>query len=248
MRELRKLADGTAVATVAADAFLKEVACLLEAKPEIHVSITGGTLGILILAKIAEHPRRDDIAWDRVHIWWGDERFVAADSADRNANQAKDALLSQLALDPAKVHEFPAYEPTSGVSIAEQLDTAAATFAAVVEEYKDGQDQILFDITLLGMGPDGHIASLFPGHAIPAAGLSIVAEHNSPKPPPQRLTFTYEAINNSTEIWFLIGGTDKAEPTSVAFSSEPTRLPVGRVQGLEKTVWFVDEAAAEGIQ
>jgi 6-phosphogluconolactonase len=98
------------------------------------------------------------------------------------------------------------------------------------------------------MGPDGHIASLFPGHAIPAAGLSIVAEHDSPKPPPQRLTFTYEAINNSTQIWFLIGGKDKAEPTAVAFSSEPTRLPVGRVQGLEKTVWFVDEAAAEGIQ
>ena len=248
MRELIRLADGTAVATVAAEAFLKEIACLLEAKPEIHVSITGGTLGILILAKIAEHPRCHDVAWNRVHIWWGDERFVSAESADRNANQAKDALLSKLALDPAKVHEFPAYDPSAGASIDEQLDNAATAFAAEVAAYKAGQTQILFNITLLGMGPDGHIASLFPGHAIPAEGMSIVAEHDSPKPPPQRLTFTYEAINNSTQIWFLIGGKDKAEATAVAFSSEPTRLPVGRVQGLEKTIWYVDEAAAEGIQ
>ena len=100
---------------------------------------------------------------------------------------------------------------------------------------------------ILGMGPDGHIASLFPGHAIPATGVSVIAEHNSPKPPPQRLTFTYEAINNSGEIWFVVAGADKAEAVSVAFSDAPTRLPVGRVHAINKTVWFVDEAAAAGI-
>lgn len=247
MRSVIKFPDGPAVATAAADAFLKEIACLLETKSEIHLSITGGTLGILTLAKIAEHPRRDEIDWVRVHIWWGDERFVAADSADRNANQAKDALLAKLSLDSAKVHEFPCFDPHSGVDISEQLDAAAAAFASETEAYKGDSGQILFDITLLGMGPDGHIASLFPDHAIPAPGVTIIAEHNSPKPPPQRLTFTYEAINNSSQIWFLIGGTDKAAPVEVAFSSEPTRLPVGRVAGIEKTIWFIDEAAAQGI-
>ena len=248
IREILKQSDSTAVATAAAEAFVAEVGQLLAGKDEVHVSITGGSVGILTLAKIGEQPAAKDLDWKRVHIWWGDERFVAADSPDRNALQAQEALLGSLRLDPAKVHAFPAFDPESGVSMADQLDAAAAQFAGKVSQFVEaGEAQLYFDITILGMGPDGHIASLFPGHAIPATGVSIIAEHNSPKPPPQRLTFTYEAINNSGEIWFVVAGADKAEAVSVAFSDAPTRLPVGRVHAINKTVWFVDEAGAAGI-
>jgi len=248
MREILKYTDGPAVATAAADALLARLTELLASKPSVHISITGGTVGILTLVKIAEHPNRDSVDWKRVHIWWGDDRFVAPESPDSNALQARDALLSKLDVDPALVHEFPKFDPGSSVAIDEQLDAAAVDFAASVAALAYPETGFIdFDVTILGMGPDGHIASLFPGHAIPATGVSIIAEHNSPKPPPQRLSFTYEAINHSKEIWFVVAGADKAEAVNVAFSSAPTRLPVGRVSGSTKTVWFIDEAAAEGI-
>jgi 6-phosphogluconolactonase len=248
-REILKFPDGPSVAVAAADAFIDSARALLKAKHEIHVSITGGTVGILTLAKIAEHPGCEALDWANIHLWWGDDRFVPVGHPDSNAKQAQDALLgSLLFLNPANVHAFPSYQPELEESIDEQLDNARDAFAAEVERFiAPGASQPYFDITLLGMGPDGHIASLFPGHAAPPTGVSVIAEHNSPKPPPQRLSFTYEAINNSGEIWFVVAGADKAEAVSVAFSDAPDRLPVGRVHGLTKTVWFIDDAAAAGI-
>ena len=247
-RSILKFDDSAAVATAAAAGLLKQLGGLLASKPEVHVSITGGTVGILTLVKIAEHERAADLPWNRVHIWWGDERFVAATSPDRNAVQARQALLSALPLDPAKVHEFPAFEPDSELSIDDQLDAAAIAFAEHVAMYLEpGQSQPYFDLTLLGMGPDGHIDSLFPGSELPAAGVIIAAEHNSPKPPAKRLTFSYEAANNSGQVWFVVSGADKADAVAVAFGSEPASLPVGRVSGIHQTVWFIDEAAAAQI-
>jgi len=248
-REILKFPDGPSVAVAAADAFVDAATALLKGKPEIHVSITGGTVGVLTLAKIAEHPGCEALDWANIHIWWGDDRFVPAGHPDSNAKQAKDALLGGLLmLDAAKVHAFPSFNPDSEVGIDEQLDAARDAFAAEVAQFVPaGGSQMHFDITFLGMGPDGHIASLFPGHEAPAAGVTVIAEHNSPKPPPQRLSFTYEAINNSDEIWFVVAGADKAEAVEVAFSNSPERLPVGRVKGLRKTVWFIDDAASAGI-
>jgi len=249
IREILKFADGQAVAVAAADAFIETASRLLKAKHEIHVCLTGGTLGILSLVKISEHPGCEALDWANIHIWWGDDRFVPVGHADSNAKQAEDALLGKLLmLDPAKVHAFPSFDPASSVDIATQLDAAAAAFTSEVAKFiPAGSTMPHFDISFVGMGPDGHVLSLFPGHALPADGVTVIAEHNSPKPPPQRLSFSYEAINNSEEIWFVVGGQDKAEAVSVAFGNAPTRLPVGRVHALKKTVWFVDDAAAAGI-
>jgi 6-phosphogluconolactonase len=249
IREILKFNDGPSVAVAAADAFIELATALLRGKPEIHVNLTGGTLGILSLVKIAEHPGCENLDWSRIHIWWGDDRFVPKGHPDSNAKQAEDALLGKLLmLDPAKVHAFPSFDPDSATPISEQLDAAAADFSATVAKYVPaGQTMPYFDISFVGMGPDGHVLSLFPGHAIPAPGVTVIAEHNSPKPPPQRLSFTYEAINNSGQIFFVVGGADKAEAVSVAFSDAPTRLPVGRVHALQKTIWFLDDAAAQGI-
>ncbi|MEN9715801.1 MAG: hypothetical protein RJA35_1268 [Actinomycetota bacterium] len=249
IREILKFSDGPSVAVAAADAFIETATQLLKGKSEIHVNVTGGTLGILSLVKISEHPGCEDLDWSRIHIWWGDDRFVPKGHPDSNAKQAEDALLSKLLmLDEAKVHYFPNFDPESEVGIDEQLDAAAEAFKAEVAKFiPAGQSMPYFDISFVGMGPDGHVLSLFPGHQLPAAGVTVIAEHNSPKPPPQRLSFSYEAINNSGEIWFVVGGADKAESVSVAFSDAPTRLPVGRVHALKKTVWFLDDSAAAGL-
>ncbi len=234
--------DGDTVAETAAEAFVEHLTEVLEQKAEAHVVLTGGTVGIKTLAAIAEADGVEDLDFTRIHFWWGDERFVAADSADRNENQAREALLSKINLDVGKVHAFAAAD--AGIS----LDQAAAAFAELVAEHA-AVDEIVpeFDVVFLGMGPDGHIASLFPGKAQPAAGVAIIAEHDSPKPPPARLSFTYEALNSAHQVWFVVSGADKANAVEVAFGDNPASLPVGRVAGRDATLWFIDEAAAASL-
>lgn len=233
---VNRLADAQQVAGAAADAFIKRVSELLESQDEVHVQITGGSVGIATLASIAAHPELDSVDFGRVHIWWGDERYVAGDSPDRNSGQADRALLSKIKLPAANRHEFP--NSDSGWS----LDEAASQFAKHFNEIAPQ-----FDIAFVGMGPDGHVCSLFPGSPIPAAGAVVHAEHDSPKPPPQRLTFTYQVMNSVTEIWFVVAGADKSSAVATAFSAERESLPVGRIKGREKTIWFIDSTASTEI-
>lgn len=239
-REILLQADTDELVTAAADSFIDFLVQTLENQDQVHVSITGGTAGIRTLNAIGDNSRIGNVDWSRVHIWWGDERFVASDSADRNAVQAYNGFLAKLPLAADKVHQFPAQDEIPN------LEAAADFFAEHVRKFTQN-GFVPFDLTLLGMGPDGHIASLFPGKVEPAAGISIIAESDSPKPPSERLSFTYEAINHSKQIWFLVSGADKAQATAVAFSDNPSLLPVGNVAGIERTVWFVDKAAYSAV-
>ena len=229
---VNRFKDGQSVAKNAAEAFFVKMDEVLATKAEATVAITGGTVGIATLGEIAAHERAASFDFNRVNFWWGDERFVASDSDDRNSVQAHKALFSKISIDPARLHAFPSSD--NGLT----LDAAAEQFAAYVADLRPH-----FDLVFLGMGPDGHINSLFPGKPSPAPGVLVIAEHDSPKPPPQRLSFTYEAMNAADEIWFTVAGADKADAVSVAFGDDPTSLPVGRVRGVSKTGWFVDQTA-----
>ena len=217
-----KDADGVAVG--AAEAISKRVAEMLTEQSVVNLVVTGGTVGILTLVKLREVP----IDWARIHVWWGDERFVDRNSGDRNELQARNALLDHIDIPAENLHAFPASD--EGLS----LDEAAAEFRKEVSG-------VNFDILLLGIGPDGHVASLFPGKE--ASGDLVVAEHDSPKPPPMRLSLSYEAINSAREVWFTVAGADKQNAVATAFGENPEQLPVGRVRGRERTVWFVDATA-----
>lgn len=175
-----------------------------------HVSLTGGTMGIAVLANIAENPLRSTVDWSKVHFWWSDERFVATGHADRNEQQAKDALLTSLDLPAENLHIMGADDV-----FASPEDAAAAYTEELARFAPAGEVSPLFCLTLLGMGPDGHIASLFPERTevLDAEGVAI-AIHNSPKPPPVRISLTLPVINYSERIWFLIAGGDKAEATA----------------------------------
>ena len=231
-RVVNRFKDSDSLARGAAEEFVTKLASLISEKPSVNIMLTGGTIGIATLAAIADREDAHLLDWSNVHIWWGDERFVAADSADRNAVQARKAMLSKLPVVEANIHEFPAAD--QGLS----LDEAANLFAAELAALKPH-----FDLAFVGMGPDGHICSLFADKPAIESGLLVFAEHDSPKPPPQRLTFTYEAMNTVDELWFVVAGADKSPAVAVAFGDEPTKLPVGRVHGAKKTIWFVDQTA-----
>ncbi len=237
--EVIRLADADAVASGAAKAVVETLSGLLSKQPTAHLVVTGGSVGILTLAKLSQLGASLD--WSRVHVWWGDERFVARDSADRNVNQAKDAWLVNAPIPGQNIHAFPASD--QGLSL---NDAANAFGAELRENATTGKEFPDFDILLLGMGPDGHVASLFPG-VNHLGGALIVAESDSPKPPPQRLSFSYDLINSATEVWFTVAGADKAAAVSQVFNNHESKLPAAQVSGRNKTVWFLDEAAATNI-
>jgi 6-phosphogluconolactonase len=233
---INRFSDSASVAENTAAKLLGKIAKLLAVKDEVHIVLTGGTVGIATLAALSLNPLLGEIDFSRVNIWWGDERFVDEDSADRNALQAKNALLKKLNLNPLKVHEFPASSDKSS------LKEARDHFSEHVESVKPD-----FDVVLLGMGPDGHVASLFPGKPKPESGVWVIAEEDSPKPPPQRLSFTYEAINSSDEVWFVVAGADKQDAVSIALGDSPEEIPAGRVHGRLLTQWFIDSTAGTKV-
>jgi 6-phosphogluconolactonase len=195
-----------------------------------QICLTGGRIADRAYARLAAEGRNSPVDWTRLDLWWGDERFVAVDDADRNAKQALDVLTPALPLEGDRIHPMPASD--SGL----ELDEAA-------DAYDIELGDTVFDICLLGMGPDGHVASLFPDHPSASAPGRVIGVRNSPKPPPDRLSLTLEVINASTEVWFLVSGEDKAEAAAKALlRSDP--VPAAGVTGRQRTVWLVDEAAA----
>lgn len=241
--QIRRFEDSSGVADAAADAGLTVIADAIELRGVAHIVLTGGTVGIATLAAIAANPRHNEIDFEKVHFWWGDERFVAPDSADRNALQAENALLSKLTVDRMKVHAFPSSEEFGG-----NLDQAAEAFAAELAAVAPGNEPLpRFDLVYLGMGPDGHVASLFPGKPAPRAGLTVMAEHDSPKPPPQRLSLTFEALNTADRVWFVVAGADKSVAASEALANNGSSLPAAKVMGTRETIWFIDAAAASQV-
>jgi 6-phosphogluconolactonase len=220
------------------------------ARGTAHLVLTGGTIGIAVLAALADSSARDAEAWRDVHVWWGDERYLPDGDAERNATQARGALLDQLPLDPAKVHPMPASddEPRDDVDAAARR--YAAELARVARSEGTSRDEVpAFDVLLLGVGPDAHVASLFPEMAgIHELERTTVGVHGSPKPPPLRVSLTLPAINRATEVWLVASGESKAQAVGLALSGAgPVQAPAGAVSGSRATRWLLDRAAATQV-
>ncbi len=206
-----------------------------------HVALTGGTIADTIHETLARVAASAEVDWSDVVFWWGDERFVAPDSEDRNAVLARRALLDRLeGLDPAHVHEVPSTADAASV------DEAAAAYAETMRA--DGAGE--FDVVMLGLGPDGHVASLFPGFDQLGVDDAIaVGVTGSPKPPPERVTLTFPALNRARAVWFVVSGEGKADAAALAMQEGPVReIPARGVTGREETLWFLDEAAAADLR
>jgi 6-phosphogluconolactonase len=227
--------DAEALATAMATALLDRLAAAQAEGGTPQIGLTGGTIADRLHRRVAELSPGSGVDWARVVVWWGDERFVAPDSPDRNAGQARAAFLDAVGADPAHVHEMPS------TAEADSADAGAAAYAQTLREHGGGA----FDVLMLGIGPDGHVASLFPGSAAldvddrPAVGVI-----DSPKPPPERITLTFGALNRSRAVWFVASGEGKAEAVSRAIGGAPVHeIPAVGVGGQDETVWFLDEAA-----
>jgi 6-phosphogluconolactonase len=233
--EIRRAVNGAEVAHLAAREIIETLEAQLLQKPEVHFALTGGTVGILTLATLAEQPDLERVDLSRVHFWWGDERFVASNSEDRNAIQARRVLFAKIQVSESNIHEFPSSDNSL------ELETAKTEF--LIELRKHFGSAVLFDLVILGMGPDGHIASLFPGHESLADGQEVIAETNSPKLPAQRLSFSYSVLNSAKKIIFVVSGLDKASAVTDVHTNENSLLPAAKISALEETIWFVDQAA-----
>jgi 6-phosphogluconolactonase len=240
-------ASGDLLAAAAAARTVTRLADAIAARGQAHVVLTGGGIGTKVLGAIAASPAVGSVDWDQVHFWWGDERFEPAGDPERNETGARSALLGHLAVNPARVHVMAGPDGPDG----DDPDAAAARYAAELAAAaaqsgaSAGAEVPEFDVLMLGIGPEGHVASIFPDSAAAQAGGSVTAVRNSPKPPPTRISLTFSAIRAAREVWILASGQEKAQAVAEAVSGVPEdKLPAAGARGLDRTLFLVDQAAA----
>lgn len=218
------------------------------ARGSASIVLTGGGVGTACLAALASSPAREAIDWSSLDIWWGDERFLPAGDPERNETGARSALLDKVPVDSARVHPMPASDGPDGEDVSAAASRYAAELAAAVQPEDHGQVPT-FDVLMLGVGPDGHVASLFPEQpALYEEELSVLAVHGAPKPPPTRISLTLPAINTAREVWLLVAGEEKSKAVHLALGGAgAVQIPAAGVHGIQRTLWLVDHTAAREL-
>ena len=223
------------------------------------VVLTGGGVGIACLEAVRRSPARAAVDWRRVDVWWGDERYLPADDPERNELQARAVLLDHLDLDPDRVHPMgagpgPDKGPDKGPDGRDERPDEGPDAAAerYVEQLRRAappdHDVPPFDVLMLGMGPDGHTASIFPESPGAHDERLAFGVHGSPKPPPERVSLGFAALNAAREVWMIVAGADKAARVALALSGPGrVQVPAGGVSGTQQTLWLLDEDAASAL-
>lgn len=212
---------------------------------EASLVLTGGGMGRASLEAVRDSPERDQVDWTAVDIWWGDERYLPAGDPERNETLARAALLDHVPVAASRVHVIAADDDTTTRG---DPEAAAALYRELLRTHGDGAESPRLDVILLGVGPDGHVASLFPGHPALEDPRAAFAVHDSPKPPPTRISLGFSAINSARQVWFVVSGTDKAEAVAAALGgADATDVPAARARGTVATHWFVDRASAAAL-
>lgn len=240
--------DAETLADYVATRFVNRIVKRVAEGKRMHVCLTGGTMGGAVLRSAARDPRMAEIDWSLVHFWFGDERFVPRDSDDRNEKQARAALLDGLDIPAENIHSVASTDDSL------DLDAAAIAYADELAQFapsdrSDSGPWPSFDICFLGVGPDAHIASLFPDRAeISVTDRATVPVRDSPKPPPERISLTRPVINSSKRVWMVIAGADKAAALGLALAGASYQsVPAAGAKGRRRTAFFVDEAAADQV-
>jgi 6-phosphogluconolactonase len=233
--------DAEALVAAAGERLAEQIVSVIEFRGRALIVLTGGGTGIGVLRKLGEHADRID--WSKVHVFWGDERYVSADDDERNDKQAREALLDHVDIPSANVHPMAASDGEFG----DDLDAAALAYEQVLAANAEaGEPAPVFDVHLLGMGPEGHVNSLFPDTpAVRETTRLVLGVPDSPKPPPKRITLTLPAVQRSREVWLICSGEGKADAVAAAIGgAAPVDVPAAGAIGRDATVWLLDEAAA----
>jgi len=235
--------DAPSLVVAAGDRLAGAIATAVAERGRAMIVLTGGGTGIALLARLGSHP----VDWSRVHLFWGDERYVPHDDDERNDKQAREALLDHVPIPAGNIHPMPASDGEFGAD----LNAAAAAYQEVLAGSAEaGAPTPEFDVHLLGMGGEGHINSLFPHTpAVRETHRMVVGVEDSPKPPPCRITLTLNAIRRSRQVWLVVSGAAKAEAVAAAVGgADPDDIPAAGAVGREATVWLIDSAAAAELR
>jgi 6-phosphogluconolactonase len=241
MSTIEKYSDKAALVSAVGDRLIGAITDAVAARGRALIVLTGGGTGIALLEHVRENG--GSIDWSKVHLFWGDERYVPEDDDERNEKQAREALLDHIDIPAANVHAVPASDGEFG----DDLDAAALAYENVLAaNADDGETVPQFDVHLLGMGGEGHVNSLFPHTpAVRETVRQVVGVTDSPKPPPRRITLTLPAVQRSREVWLVVAGADKADAVAAAVGgTDADDVPAAGATGSEATVWLLDEAAA----
>ncbi len=232
-------ADAPTLATAVAGELLGRLADAQSGGGVPQIVLTGGTIAEAVHREVARLAPSSGVDWSRVVLWWGDERFVPRDDPERNAGKARAEFLDAVGVDPANVHEMPSTDDAADVH------EGASAHSDELREHGSGE----FEIVMLGVGPDGHVASLFPGHpALDVDDRIAVGVTDSPKPPPERISLTFPALNRTRSVWFLVSGEGKAQAVARALGgADRHEIPAAGVAGQEDTIWFLDRASSSAL-
>ncbi|WP_432120259.1 6-phosphogluconolactonase [Streptomyces sp. S1] len=235
--------DKELMAQAAAARLITRIVDAQASRGSASVVLTGGRNGNGLLAALGSAPARDAVDWSRLDLWWGDERYLPDGDPERNVTQAREALLDRVPLDPARVHAMPASDGPYG----DDVEAAAAAYAEELAAAGGGVPA--FDVLMLGVGPDTHVASLFPElPAVRETVRTVVGVRGAPKPPPVRISLTLPAIRAAREVWLLAAGEDKAKAAALALSGAgEVQAPAAGARGLSRTLWLLDAAAASEL-
>lgn len=225
-------------------------------RERIDLAVTGGTDGTAILKAVASSDLLPIVDWSSVHIWFSDERFVTADSDERNDKAAMNACFTQLidsyGMSASHIHAMPAdtrdshtIETSSDEDNARALEQAAQRYQ--MELIEELGDEAAMDIMLFGLGPDGHVASLFPDRQevlLHDPQLLVAGIDHSPKAPPMRLTMSFPMINRASTIWVCGSRDAKAQAMAATFAAhDDPHWPASFLQATQSTYWIGDTAS-----
>ncbi|WP_432093871.1 6-phosphogluconolactonase [Streptomyces sp. bgisy100] len=240
--------DKELMAQAAAARLLTRIVDAQAARGSASVVLTGGRNGNGLLAALAASPARDAVDWSRLDLWWGDERFLPAGHPDRNDTQAREALLDAVPVAPERVHSMPASDGPHGDHVEAAAEAYAAELAGAARP-ENHASVPSFDVLLLGVGPDTHVASLFPEMpGVRETERTVVGVRGAPKPPPTRISLTLPAIRAAREVWLLAAGEDKARAAAIALSGAgEVQAPAAGARGRSRTLWLLDAAAAANL-
>lgn len=243
--------DPQALVSAIAARLITKLVDVQSRRGEATVVLTGGSVGIAALEAVTANPARTAVDWTRVNFWWGDERFLPQGDPELNSLQARHAMLAPLGVPAERIHAVATSNEVATVEEAAADYALQLAEAAAAEELAQGFEPVdprlpRFDVLLLGVGPDAHIASLFPEMpGVRTVGATTVAVRDAPKPPPERISLTLETINTAEEVWLGVAGDDKAGAVGLALAGAgPIQVPAAGARGRTKTRWLIDQAAA----
>lgn len=245
MNQVQILADAEAVSAAAAGEFVNLAGEAVARRGRFTVALSGGSTPRRLYQLLAEMPYRTQVAWDRVEFFWGDERAVPPDHPDSNYGLAAAALLTKLDLPPERIHRIHAERAERDAAARDYEEEIARVFEVPAKPAPPA-----FDLILLGMGADGHTASLFPGSDGLRERQRWVVSHLIPKLGAERITLTTPILNRAREIRMLVAGEDKANTLRAVLEGprDPERLPAQLVQPDGGClIWLADQAAASQL-